>query len=70
MEIPLLRRVERHLRRTGTSPSLFGRKALNDARLVADLRRGRKLRVGTEARVLAYIAAAEGLGGGRKCRGR
>ena len=37
----LLIRIDRYLRRTGISPSTFGRRAVNDPRLVHDLRGGR-----------------------------
>ncbi len=47
--------VERHLRRSGMTPTRFGREALGDPRLVFDLRRGRELRLRTARRVLAFI---------------
>ncbi len=55
----LLLRVEKHLRRSGTPQSRFGREALGDPRLVTDLRRGRELRPRTEQRVHAYLDAHE-----------
>lgn len=55
----LLWRIERHLRRTGTPATRFGREALRDPRLVPDLRNGRELRVGTAARISAYLDARE-----------
>jgi hypothetical protein len=51
--------VERHLRRSGTAPTRFGREAIGDPRLVFDLRRGRELRVATARRVLAFIERQE-----------
>jgi len=38
----LLRRIELHLRATGTPPTRFGRVVANDPRLVSDLRNGRE----------------------------
>ncbi len=54
--IPLLTKVERYLKASGTPPSRFGRDAAHDPRFVFDLRRGREPRAGTAVRVLAYIA--------------
>lgn len=53
----VLTRVQRHLRSTGLPPTLFGRLAINDPRLVGDLKNGRSLRPATIARVEAYIVA-------------
>lgn len=55
----LLRAIERFLRRTGMSPSRFGRAAAGDPRFVHDLRLGREPRASTEARIRAFIARAE-----------
>jgi hypothetical protein len=55
----LLRRVERYLRRSGTAPTTFGRRAVRDPRFVFDLRNGREPRPGTAARVAAYLDARE-----------
>ena len=40
--MPVLRRIEAFLRRTGMAPTRFGREAARDPRLVFDLRRGRE----------------------------
>ena len=53
---PVLKRIERHLRATGEPPTRFGREALNDPRLVGDLRNGREPGPGTVARIDAFIA--------------
>ena len=53
----VLATVQGYLKSTGLPPTLFGRRAINDPRLVGDLRNGRELRAGTRARVEAYIAA-------------
>ena len=37
----LLEEIEAYLRRTGTPPCTFGRRAVRDPRLVRDLRAGR-----------------------------
>lgn len=55
----LLTRIHRHLRRTGTSPSAFGRCVMGDPRFVHDLRRGREPRLGTEARIHAWLDTHE-----------
>jgi 2,4-dienoyl-CoA reductase-like NADH-dependent reductase (Old Yellow Enzyme family) len=51
----LLPRIDRYLRHTGTPPTRFGREAVNDPRLVEDLRRGRELRPCTSARVERFL---------------
>lgn len=48
--------IETYLRRTGTTPTRFGRDALGDPRFVRDLKNGREPRVATESRVRAFIA--------------
>ncbi|OWK31437.1 hypothetical protein [Sphingomonas dokdonensis] len=55
----LLVRIDRYLRRTGTSPSTFGRRAVNDPRLVHDLRRGRRPGAHICERVDAMLQEAE-----------
>jgi hypothetical protein len=55
----LLTRIQRHLRRTGTSPTSFGRAVVNDPRFVADLRNGREVRAATAARVHAWLDRQE-----------
>lgn len=53
----LLAEIDRYLRRTGIAETTFGRRAVNDPRLVGDLRRGRvpgpKLRARVEAILMA-----------------
>ena len=39
------------------APVTFGRKALNDPHLVADIRKGRRLWPETESKVRAFMAA-------------
>lgn len=55
----LLLRIERHLRTRRMAPTRFGREALGDPWLVADLREGRQLRPVTAARLSAYLDRAE-----------
>lgn len=55
----LLIRIDRYLRRTGTSPSTFGRRTVNDPRLVRDLRAGRMPGARVCARVEAVLREAE-----------
>lgn len=54
----LLREIELLLAETGLSPSQFGRKAMGDPRLIADLRRGRELRPCSEERLRLFMARA------------
>ncbi|WP_033074729.1 hypothetical protein [Sphingopyxis sp. MWB1] len=42
MERSLLQRIEAFLKESGMPPTLFGRAAVRDPRLVSDLRRGRE----------------------------
>ena len=51
----LLEQIETYLERTKMPPSKFGRLAVRDPRLVADLRGGRHLRRTTEERVRDYL---------------
>jgi len=52
----ILRKVERFLRRHDMPQTKFGRLAINDPRLVGDLRRGRELREETRKRVEAFLS--------------
>lgn len=51
----LLIEIDRFLRQTGMPVTRFGRLAVNDPRLVGDMRRGRRLGPYNEARVRAII---------------
>lgn len=53
----LLSDIDMYLQRTGVAATTFGRRAVNDPRLVADLRRGRVPGPGTRARVEAILTA-------------
>ncbi len=55
----LLRRIERYLRHSGTTPTRFGCEAVRDPRFVFDLRLGRQPRAPVERRVQAYLDAHE-----------
>ena len=59
MRRKLLRRVELYLKKSGTSPTRFGMKAVRDPKLVFELRRGRVIRPPMEARLVAYLSRAE-----------
>ncbi len=65
----LLRRIERHLRRSGISATRFGRDAINDPRLVHDLRKGRELRPTTATRVASHLKLCEDAAGKSSCTG-
>lgn len=53
----LLIDIDRFLRQSGMAPASFGRAAVNDPRLVFDLRRGREPGPKLRARTRAFIAA-------------
>ncbi|WP_185205325.1 hypothetical protein [Sphingomonas sp. NBWT7] len=55
----LLVEIDRYLRLTGVSPSTFGRRTVNDPRLVHDLRAGRVPGPGIRARVEAALKEAQ-----------
>lgn len=54
----LLEQIEAYLARTNTPPSKFGRMAVGDPRLLADLKSGRRLRRRTEERLRSYLNLA------------
>ncbi|TPG18606.1 hypothetical protein EAH79_00165 [Sphingomonas koreensis] len=58
----VLRKVERFLRSSDMPPTKFGRLAINDPRLVRDLRNGRELRARTARRVEAFLETCVGDG--------
>lgn len=51
----LLPRIDRYLRHTDTRPTTFGRRAVNDPRLVGDLRNGRQLGPQVADRVVRFL---------------
>lgn len=51
----LLRTIEVYLRRTGMTPTRFGRDAVQDPRLIHDMKRGREPGRAMTERVLAFI---------------
>ncbi|MEY4269479.1 MAG: hypothetical protein RLZZ58_695 [Pseudomonadota bacterium] len=55
MHIPLLFRIDRFLKESGIAPTLFGRMAVRDPRLVTDLRNGRMPGTALEARVEHFM---------------
>ena len=55
----MLGEVDAYLRKSGMAPTAFGRAAVNDPRLVQDLRNGRELRASTQQRIRDYIARAQ-----------
>lgn len=54
----VLRKIERFLRTTNMPQTKFGRLAVNDPRLVGDLRNGREPGSRMVARIEAFIVAA------------
>ncbi len=54
------REVEKFLKRSGMPPTRFGRLAVNDPRLVGDLRNGREPGSRVSGRIMAFIAAQAG----------
>lgn len=55
MERSLLQRIDRFLAESGLPPSLFGRQAVHDPRLVSDLRNGREAGTRMIARVENFM---------------
>lgn len=51
----LLQRIEQHLRRRRMTPTRFGREAVGDPNLIAQLRDGRELRTATAQRLIDYL---------------
>jgi hypothetical protein len=49
------RRIERFLREHDMPPTLFGRLAAQDPRLVLDMRMGREVRDSTAERLIAFM---------------
>lgn len=54
--MPPLVKIDRYLRQTKMTPTRFGRLAVNDPRLVGDLKRGRHPGPRMIARIDAFIA--------------
>jgi hypothetical protein len=54
------REVEKFLQRTNMPPTKFGRLAVNDPRLVQDLRNGREPRSPVVRRIVDFIQSADG----------
>lgn len=55
-----LAEIETELKERGVAPSRFGRAALNDPRLVFDMRRGRRLTPANAVRVRACLQQLAG----------
>ena len=53
----MLHEITDYCRRTGMKETSFGRKVVQDPRLVGDLRRGRTLRPRTAERIRQFILA-------------
>ena len=51
----VLRKIHRFLHHSGMPPTKFGRLAVNDPRLVGDLRNGREPRPRTVRRIEAFL---------------
>jgi 2,4-dienoyl-CoA reductase-like NADH-dependent reductase (Old Yellow Enzyme family) len=63
----LRRRIEQLVETGRLTATMLGREALRDPRFVHDLRRGRRPRPETEARVHAWLDDAEKRDGGEAC---
>lgn len=55
----LLTRIERYLKRSGVTPTRFGRLSIGDPRFIFDLRNGREPRAPMIARIAAFLDSAE-----------
>jgi hypothetical protein len=64
---PLLRRIDRFVKRTGVSATRLGREAANDPRIVFDLRAGRKLGAELEERLAAWLDTRQAEKETRQC---
>ena len=56
MDMSMLRKIELYLKKTAMPPTRFGRLAVNDPRLVGDLKNGREPGPHLVARIEAFIA--------------
>src|ERR1043166_2292704 len=54
----LLSQISEFCRQTGMAESTFGRRAVNDGKLVARLREGKRITTDTLDRIQAFIAAS------------
>lgn len=54
---PLLDAVEKFLDATEMAPTTFGREAVNDVNLVAQLREGREVRSRTQEKIFCFIGS-------------
>lgn|GEM_PF-4643024 len=70
MQRKFLKRLERYLKRSGTSPTRFGLDVIGDPTLVFELRRGRVIRPPMEARLVAFLNRAEKALEDIRCRRR
>ncbi|MDB5705871.1 MAG: hypothetical protein JWN66_2987 [Sphingomonas bacterium] len=52
----VLRKIDRYLKKTAMPPTRFGRLAVNDPRLVGDLKNGREPGKRVIARIEAFLA--------------
>jgi len=55
----MLRKIELYLKKTAMPPTRFGRLAVNDPRLVGDLKNGREPGSRVVARIEAFLACGE-----------
>lgn len=55
----ILKKIDQFLHASGMPPTVFGREAVHDPRLVGDLRNGREPRADTVARIESFIAEQE-----------
>ena len=56
MQMSVLRKIEKYLKESAMPPTRFGRLAVNDPRLVGDLRNGREPGSHLVARIEAFLA--------------
>lgn len=56
--LELADKIDLHCRERGMSPSTFGRKVVNDGKLVARLRAGKSIRLDTLQRIEEALAPA------------
>ena len=56
MDMSMLRKIELYLKKTAMPPTRFGRLAVNDPRLVGDLKNGREPGSRVVARIEAFLS--------------
>lgn len=54
----IIQSIERHCRETGMAETTFGKKVVNDGKLLSRLREGKSISIETYNRIMASVGAA------------